>query len=356
MKGLYARFALVFIGLTCGILIMALTVLLIQAHRHFMMYQQQAAAAADMVSFNAHLEQALVQSVVWIAAGGIVLAALAGLYAAKRMAAPLMAMKAMAARMAGGELEARTEVRGNDELADLAQAINALAAQLEKQEHLRKTMTADVAHELRTPLATLKSHMEAMMDGVWEPTQVRLAACHEEVERLSHLVGDLEQLMQMDSPHFRLRLQTEDLSAIAAQSVETVKAAFAQKKVALRLAAPAQPVLVQADRRRIGQILANVLSNAWKYTPSGGQVEVKVERDDGEARVVVADTGIGIPAGELPYVFERFYRTDKSRNRSTGGSGIGLTIARRLAEAHGGRMEIESEAGRGTTVRICFPG
>ncbi|MDO3676621.1 sensor histidine kinase [Paenibacillus ehimensis] len=356
MRGLYAKFALVFIGLACGILIMALTVLLVQAHRHFMMYQQQTAATADMMAFNAHLEQALVQSVVWIAAGGIVLAALAGLYAAKRMAAPLMAMKAMAVRMAGGELGARTEVRGNDELADLAQAINALAAQLEKQEHLRKTMTADVAHELRTPLATLKSHMEAMMDGVWEPTQVRLAACHEEVERLSHLVGDLEQLTQMDSPHFRLRLQTEDLAAVAAQSVEAVKAAFAQKKVALRLAAPAQPVLVQADRRRIGQILANVLSNAWKYTPSGGQVEVKVEQDDGEARVVVADTGIGIPAGELPYVFERFYRTDKSRNRSTGGSGIGLTIARRLAEAHGGRMEIESEAGRGTTVRICFPG
>ncbi|MFB6366048.1 sensor histidine kinase [Paenibacillus elgii] len=355
MRGLYARFALVFIGLACGILIMALMVLLVQAHRHFMMYQQQA-AGADMVMFNAHLEQALVQSVVWIAAGGIVLAALAGLYAAKRMAAPLMAMKAMAVRMAGGELEARTEVRGNDELADLAQAINELATQLEKQERLRKTMTADVAHELRTPLATLKSHMEAMVDGVWEPTQVRLAACHEEVERLSHLVGDLEQLTQMDSPHFRLRLQTEDLSAIAAQSVETVKAAFAQKKVALRFAASVQPVLVQADRRRIGQILANVLSNAWKYTPSGGRVEVKVEQADSVARVVVTDTGIGISTEELPYVFERFYRTDKSRNRTTGGSGIGLTIARRLTEAHGGHIEIDSELGRGTVVRICFPG
>ncbi|MCZ8515047.1 ATP-binding protein [Paenibacillus filicis] len=355
MRGLTARIAIAFIGIVSGILLISTITFILETHYHFALYQHQ---AQDMnmnsPTFDAHFEQALVQSVLWTATLGIALAIVLSLFVARRITAPLIQMKDIAERMAKGERGARTTLKGNDELSELGGSLNFLAEQLEHQEQLRKTMTADVAHELRTPLTTLKSHMEAMIEGVWEPTRKRLVSCFEEIERLRHLVGDLEQLTEMESPHFKLYKNREDISALIQHAVEASMASYERKDVDLYFEKDA-PVYGTVDRQRIGQILLNLLSNALKFTPPGGSVSIKLKQLKDMISITVTDTGIGIPSSELPYVLERFYRVDKSRDRKSGGSGIGLTIVQRLVEAHGGIIRLESHIGAGTVVTLLFP-
>ncbi|MDQ0900735.1 MULTISPECIES: cell wall metabolism sensor histidine kinase WalK [unclassified Paenibacillus] len=305
-------------------------------------------------AFDAHFEQALVQSVLWSAILGILLSVLLSLFVAKRITAPLIHMKKVAEQMANGELRARTTVKGNDEIADLGGSLNHLAEQLIHQEQLRKTMTADVAHELRTPLATLKSHMEAMIDGVWMPTPERLESCYEEIERLRFLVGDLEQLTEMESPHFKLKLQEENVSAIVHRNIEASRASFDQKGVNL-LFEGLTKVEATLDRQRLGQIVVNLLTNALKFTPQGGKVSVEVKEEEHAVLISISDTGIGMNEDDLRFIFERFYRVEKSRDRKSGGSGIGLTIVKKLVEAHGGTIRMESQLGKGTSVEIHLP-
>ncbi|OCT13661.1 two-component sensor histidine kinase [Paenibacillus pectinilyticus] len=355
MRGLYARIAIAFICVASGVLLISTIAFVWATYYHFSMYQKQTMdAPMNAPTFGTHFEQALIQSVLISAIIGILLAVVLSLFVAKRITAPLIHMKEIAEQMANGDLAVRTAVRGNDELTDLGGSLNHLAAQLVQQEHLRKTMTADVAHELRTPLTTLKSHIEAMIDGVWEPTPTRLASCFEEVERLRYLVGDLEQLTEMESPDFKLNLQDESVTSLIQHQVEAHMASFEQKGVDL-LSRGSSGIKANLDRQRLGQILANLLTNALKFTPPGGKVAIDVHEETTHVVVVVSDTGRGIHGDDLPYVFERFYRVDKSRERKTGGSGIGLTIVKKLVEAHGGTIRIESELGIGTTVYIHFP-
>lgn len=353
MKGLYARIAIAFIGVASGVLLISTIAFILETHYHFSLYQHQ---AMDMNSpaFDVHFEQALVQSVLWSAILGILLSVLLSLLVAKRITAPLIHMKKVAERMANGELGARTTVKGNDEIADLGGSLNHLAEQLMYQDQLRKTMTSDVAHELRTPLATLKSHMEAMIDGVWMPTPHRLESCYEEIERLRFLVGDLEQLTEMESPHFKLKLHEENVSAIVHRNIEASRTSFDQKGVNLFFEGLTN-VEATLDRQRLGQILVNLLTNALKFTPQGGKVTVKVTEEEHAVVIIVSDTGIGMNEDDLRFVFERFYRVEKSRDRKSGGSGIGLTIVKKLVEAHGGTIRMESRVGEGTSVEIHFP-
>jgi signal transduction histidine kinase len=196
--------------------------------------------------------------------------------------------------------------------------------------------------------------MEAFLDGVWEPTNERIRSCYEEIERLTRLVGDLEKLTALEAPGFQLHRKRENIQDIAEQAVRSAQASFLQKGVTLRLHAP-ESVLAMVDRTRILQILANLLSNALKFTPKGGEVKVEVRNDGTDALLIVQDNGIGIPPSEVPKVFERFYRVDKSRNRKLGGSGIGLTIVKKLTQAHEGDVEIKSKEGKGTTVYVRIP-
>lgn len=354
IKGLYARHVVAFIGVTSGILLIAGLTLILEMHYHFSLYKSQdngVGREIDMLS--THFEQALVQSVIWMSIGGILLSVIVSLYVAKRITAPLLEMRKVSERMAHGELHVRTPTRGKDELAELGKSLNYLAEQLQRQEHFRKMMTADIAHDLRTPLATLKSHMEAIIYGLWEPTPQRLEGIYEEVERLIHLVGDLEQLTEMESPHFQLEMKPEDIYAVIRQAVEAVEAAFIQKDVQLSLL-PHEPVMILVDRKRVVQIFVNLLSNALKYTPAGGRVDITIKEKGNHINITISDTGIGISPEDLPYVFERFYRADKSRARNSGGSGIGLTIVNRLVDAHGGDIRMESIEGKGTKVTIQF--
>lgn len=356
MKGLYARIAIACIGIASGVLIISTITFLLETHYHLTMFrnQSQDPNMTSSSAFDMHFEQALVQSVLWTAILGIVLAIVISLFVAKRITAPLIQMKSIAERMAKGELTSRTEVSGKDELADLGHSLNHLSEQLLLQQQLRKTMTADVAHELRTPLATLKSHMEAMIDGVWEPTPKRLESCFEEIERLRFMVGDLEQLTEVESPNFKLNFNEENVNSIVRHHISANQAAFEKKGVDLFFQNQGQ-IQASMDKLRFGQIMVNLLSNALKFTPKGGKVTVAVTEKGPVVSVSVSDSGIGIDDKELAFVYERFYRADKSRDRKSGGSGIGLTIVKKLVEAHGGVIEIHSQTGRGTKVEFRFP-
>ncbi|WP_127529339.1 sensor histidine kinase [Paenibacillus kobensis] len=356
MKGLYARIAIAFIGIASGVLLISTITFIIETHYHLSMYkhQSQDMNVSPSPAFDTHFEQALLQSVLWTAILGIVLAVVISLFVAKRITAPLIQMRSVAERMAKGELSSRMEVSGKDELADLGHSLNDLAEQLLLQEQLRKTMTADVAHELRTPLTTLKSHMEAMIEGIWEPTPKRLESCYEEIERLRFLVGDLEQLTEVESPDFKLNIKEENINFIVNHHIEASKAAYEKKGVRLHFQIDGI-VHVPLDKLRFGQIMVNLLSNSLKFTPKGGEVRVAVTEQGQSVFISVSDSGIGIHEKELAFVFERFYRTDKSRDRKSGGSGIGLTIVKKLIVAHGGTIDIRSQPSKGTLVEFRLP-
>lgn len=354
MRGLHARLTYTFIGIASGVLFLASMMIIIETHYHFQMVQHQMPnEMPDLPQLNFHLEQALEQSILWTLVGAILIAMVVSYFVAKRITAPLLEMRAVAERISQGQLDRRLKVLGHDELGQLGTSLNHLAEQLQQQEELRKNMTADVAHELRTPLATLKSHIEAMEDGIWEPTKERIHSCYEEIERLIHLVGDLEQLTFVESPEFQLHLKEEDLGQLVQQTVEMARPEFEQKGVHLLWEAP-ESIRLPMDRERMAQIMTNLLSNALKFTKPTGQVSVELERHEDAIVLNVHDTGIGIPAADLPYVFDRFYRAEKSRNRKSGGSGIGLAIVKRIVEAHGGEVTISSVWGEGTTVTVRF--
>ncbi|MDR0589394.1 MAG: ATP-binding protein [Spirochaetaceae bacterium] len=253
------------------------------------------------------------------------------------------------------------------ELQDLSRSINCLAAELEEGERRQKQLTASIAHELRTPLTCLQGNIEAMIDGVYKPDREHLESCHEEIIRLTKLVADLNVLTSLEdagedsdkkflNPYGiskNLNKTNFDLAKLVHITVEQFRAAAAEKGITLRLNLIESPI--NADYDRLKQVLMNLLSNAIKYTDSGS-ITISIEKGAPHWDVTIADTGIGIPERDIPHIFERFYRTDKSRNRSTGGAGIGLAIAAAIISAHGGTITVESKSGEdgvtGSTFRV----
>jgi signal transduction histidine kinase len=250
------------------------------------------------------------------------------------------------------------------ELRELVRSINGLAAELEAGERRQKQLTSDIAHELRTPLTCLQGNIEAMIDGVYKPDKEHLESCHEEIIRLTNLVKELNVLSRFEgdagAPYgmaANLNKTAFDLAKLLQAAAEQFTAAAREKGIALRLDLTESPVY--ADYDRLKQVFINLLSNAVKYTDSGS-VTIGIKKDAGNWSVVLTDTGIGIPEEAIPHIFERFYRTDKSRNRSTGGAGIGLAIAAAIVAAHGGKISAESKSGAaggtGSVFRVELPG
>ena len=239
------------------------------------------------------------------------------------------------------------------ELDELMNSVNHLAAALSEQEHLRKQMTADVSHELRTPLTSVATHLEAMMLGIWEPTEERLNSCHEEILRLTNLVKDLENLTRVESEVFQLDKTEVDLLEIAETVRDNLKGEIELKHLTCTVVG--EKTIALADKDRMKQVVLNLLSNAVKYTPDGGNITVNIMEDEKEATMLIRDTGIGIPKDEVGFIFERFYRTEKSRNRKNGGAGIGLTIVKSILAAHGGTIEVTSKEGKGSTFIVKLP-
>lgn len=295
----------------------------------------------------------------WLAGAiAVGMAVALSLFIARRLVAPLRQLTHAAKRVAAGDLSQRVAVSSRDEMGDLAGAFNSMAQALQRNEELRRHLVADIAHELRTPLTVLQGNLEAMLDGVVEPTPANLASLHNEILLLSRLVADLGTLSLAEAGRLELHRAPGNLAALVERTVAASEAQAQERGIVLSLemAKTTPPVLMDQDR--VSQVLRNLLSNAFRYTPSGGSVRVQVSPSQdgvGMMKVCVADTGSGIPAEEVPYIFDRFYRADKSRTRATGGSGIGLAIVKQLVEAHGGRVWAESVPGKGSTFHFTLP-
>jgi two-component system sensor histidine kinase BaeS len=273
---------------------------------------------------------------------------------AKGLSAPIARVIETAQMIAKGSYQTKSREKSSiRELNQLTRAINDLAGTLEKQEQIRKQLTADVAHELRTPLATLQSHIEAILDGVWKAEPERLKVCHNEVMRLNRMVADLGKLAKYESENLILDRTEFDLTALIRQLILNFESEFVRKGVTIDLSG--ETALIFADRDKISQVMINLIANGLKFTPAGGRVEIAIIKRDNEIEIRIKDSGCGIAEADLPFVFERFYRADKSRSRLTGGSGIGLTIVKTLVEAHQGRITVNSKPGSGTEFVIFLP-
>lgn len=306
---------------------------------------------------EAHLHRSL-DRLHLVAAGTSALAALLiALLVAETLTRPLRRIRQAAERMESGELETRVDVHGSSELAAVGHALNRLAGTLEQQEQVSRETVANLAHELRTPVSGLLSRIEAAQDEVLEDTQANLEAMHGEVLRLSVLLDDLARLAEAQRPGLLIEKRPVDLTEVAAERAGAFAARFAEKGIELET--DLVPTLVLADVGRLTQILSNLLENALRYTAGGGRVLVAVREqtvaEADEAVLEVTDTGIGIAPEDLGHVLTRFWRGEKSRSRETGGAGIGLAIVAELVHAHEGRIEIESEPGRGSTFRVVLP-
>ncbi len=277
-----------------------------------------------------------------------------GAYLAKRLADPIAKVIKTADLISEGNYTCRLDQNADTmEIAELTGAINTLAEKLEKQESLRKRLTADVAHELRTPLCNLQAHLEAMLDGVWEADSARLSSCHEETVRLTKIVADLEKLARLEGESVILNKENVDISALIRQAVNSFENELNNKNI--KVTTTLDNISLRADGDKLTQVMVNLLSNAVKYTNSGGEIEITAKVEGDNVRISVKDTGIGITKEDLPYIFDRFYRADRSRSRDTGGSGIGLAIAKSLVSAHGGTITVHSDYGKGSVFIFELP-
>ncbi|MCS7178383.1 MAG: ATP-binding protein [Anaerolineae bacterium] len=268
---------------------------------------------------------------------------------------PLQQLTAASQAIARGDLSVRAPVRGNDEVAQLARAFNGMAESLARAQEARRNQTADLAHELRTPLTVLQGTLEAMVDGVYPADRENLLAALAQVRILSRLVEDLRLLSLADAGELTLHRGPLDLGRFLEEVVEAHRPTAQERSVSLSLERPASLPLVLADRDRLAQVMGNLLTNALRYTPPEGRITVRVADRGREVMVAVADTGPGVPPEDLPHLFERFWRRDPSRQRATGGSGLGLSIARHIVEAHGGHIWAEPTPGGGLTVAFALP-
>ncbi len=280
---------------------------------------------------------------------------LLGLGLSRGLTAPLARLTAAARRIAGGDLSQRVPETGSTEMAALGQAFNLMAANLEKAEELRRNLVADVAHELRTPLSVLQGNLRAILDGVYPLEQAEIAALYDETRLLSRLVDDLRELAQAEAGQLRLNLQPTDAAKVIQATASTFALAAEAREISLVLQVADDLPPVLADPDRLAQVLRNLLSNALRHTPPGGQISISARAAEGTVEIAVADTGEGIRPEDLPHVFDRFWRADRSRARETGGSGLGLAIARHLVQAHGGEMGVESKVGQGSRFWFSLP-
>jgi histidine kinase len=310
-------------------------------------------------NFRAAVTEALLVSTTAALIGALIVS----LFVSRRVVTPIRQMMEASQRIAAGRYQERVEAVGTDELGQLAHSFNQMASTLEQTEAMRRDLIANVAHELRTPLASIKGYMEGMLDGVLPAEPGTYQQIYHEADRLQRLVNDLQELSRVEAGAFKLECRPLAAGDLIQQTAARLRPQFEEKNVNLILRVPGNLPLVQADEDRLNQVLLNLVGNALQYTPSGGTVTItaqisnlKPQIPQSELLVSIHDTGLGIAAEHLPHLFNRFYRVDKSRSRAGGGSGIGLTIAKHLVEAHSGHIWAESAGeGKGSTFSFALP-
>ncbi len=263
----------------------------------------------------------------------------------RRALRPLSQMADVTRRIAAGDYDARVDIVANDEVGRLGVAFNRMADSLERVEKLRKTMVGDIAHELRTPLTNIRGYIEGLSDGVVPPSRETHAILEREILRLVQLVEDLNRLTKADAARAYLRRETVSLARLVEQVITLDRPAFDARGITVATDFNPADLSVSADRDKLLQVLRNLIQNAWQYTPAGGAFRVSVERCTDGVRASFVSTGVELAADDLPLIFERFYRGEKSRSRESGGAGIGLAIVKQLIEAHGGGVGAESDGG-----------
>lgn len=239
------------------------------------------------------------------------------------------------------------------EIDNLINSINELSRELYKMENMRKNLTSDISHELRTPLTSIQTHLEAMIDGIWEPSKERLNSVNEEVIRLSHLVNQLKNLAKFDSYEDKLNLKNENLTQLIKNIIYNNESYALDKNI--RIKYELEDVNANIDKEKISQVIINLISNAIRYTNLNGEILIKLYKKSDFIKIIGKDNGIGIPEESLDYIFERFYRVDKSRCRNTGGTGVGLTICKSIVDLHKGKIEVKSKLNEGSEFIITLP-
>jgi two-component system, OmpR family, sensor histidine kinase BaeS len=286
---------------------------------------------------------------------GLLFGLIVSLILSKQLINPISKLTGIANEMRNGNLAVRSEIVTDTlEIGELSKSINYLSETLQQQELLRKRLTSDMAHEIRTPLSTLQTHMEALIDGVWEPTTERFESCYDEILRLTKLVDNLKEVAKIEQSYLNLNKSIFNLSMEISKIVDSMKPQYEKKNLDIEFYSYYESN-VTMDRDKFKQIMYNILSNSLKYSTENGHVSVMLYKEKDDINILIKDNGIGISPKDLPFIFERFYRGDVSRSRETGGTGIGLTIVKTLVEAHGGKVTVESEAGVGTSVRLIYP-
>ena len=301
--------------------------------------------------FLDNIQQILIAGAALAVAVGLVLGAILS----RGLAAPLQRLAGAARAVAGGDLGQQVRIEGSEEMVGVARAFNEMTAALSESERQRQNMVADVAHELRSPLSVLQGNLRAILDGVYPSDEAEISRLYDETRLLSRLVDDLRELALADAGQLRLNLRPTDVGHVVALTVENLDLAAKARQVSLhnRIADDLPPA--QADPDRVAQVLRNLLINALRHTPPGGSVTITAAPAPGAVEIAVSDTGEGIAPGDLPHVFERFWRADPARSRAGGGTGLGLSVAQSLVKAQGGRIWAESAPGRGSTFRFTLP-
>ncbi len=315
------------------------------------------AAEAAMEQLTAEaFRQAEETSLALAVTAAVIAAIVVSVFVSGRIASTVRRMNLAARRIASGRYGERVPIGEPDELGKLAESFNSMAAALESDERRRLELIGNVAHELRTPIANLQGYLEGMVDGVVTPSDEMWNFLLSETGRLKRLVEDLQELSRAEAHQLPLTIRPIDVLRPLETAVARLRPSFEEKGISVEANVPPSLPDVLADEDRVVQVSTNLLTNALRYSPPGGRVAVSGTVTDGEAVIAVRDTGIGIAPEHMPHLFERFYRVDKARSRAAGGSGIGLTIARSLVEAMGGRMWAESPGlGKGATFIFTLP-
>ena len=300
-------------------------------------------------------------TVLWLSTCGLLLLlpgtiAWIGRRAFRSIARPLAALMNAADAVAAGDFSVRVPVQGRGEFTQLMSAFNRMVEELALADQRRRNLTADVAHELRTPLQIIQGNLEGVLDGVYAPTPEHITATLDETRQLARLVEDLRVLSQAEAGQLPMTWEPVDVADLCADAVTSFGGQAEAAGVALTAVVADTPLIVSADYGRLDQILSNLLANAIRHTPAGGSVTVRAAATADSVQLQVSDTGEGITAEDLPYIFDRFWRGDRARTHQAGaGSGLGLAIVRQLVQAHGGRIDVASTAGQGTTFSIMLP-
>jgi len=303
------------------------------------------------VSFQSSVSRSL------LFAGGLALlfGIILSIFTSRRLVAPLKHLTLAADRIGQGHLDERVAIQAKDEVGQLAIAFNAMVDNLNRQETLRKQFTADIAHELRTPLTSIKSYIEAFQDNVLPADQENLSSIHEEIDRLVDLSSDLKDLNVAEMGALALSLEPVDLKHLLDKVIHNLQPLIQEKELALSWNAPKESVTTSGDGRLLTRLFYNLVHNAYRYSNVGGQITVALTQTLDFAEIRITNTGIGIPIDDLPFIYERFYRADKSRTRETGGSGIGLALVHQITALHQGTITVQSSVGQTTEFIVKLP-